>query len=59
MQDVPSRTLGDQEEVSVQANQLLDQLHPRHLLILPCLGLPELRQSFHDRAVQLDLLLYL
>ena len=29
MLDVLSRTLGDQEEVSVQANQLLGQLHPR------------------------------
>ena len=54
-----SRTLSCQEEVFVQANQLLGQLHPRHLLLLACLGLGELRQSFHDRAVQLDPLPFL
>ena len=59
MLDVLSRTLDDQEEVSVQADQLLGQLHPRHLPFRPYLGLPELRQSYHDRAVQLDLLVYL
>ena len=60
MLDVLSRTLGDQEEVSVLANQLLGQFYPRHLiLLLPCLDLPELRRSFHDRVVQLDPLLQL
>ena len=53
MLDVLSWTLGDQEEASVQANLLLGQLLPRHLLLLPCVGHPELRQSFYDRAVQL------
>ena len=59
MLDVLSRTLDDQEEVSVQVDQRLGQLLPRHLPFRPCRGLPELRQSYHDRAVQLDLLLYL
>ena len=59
MLDVLSWTLGDQEEASVQANLLLGQLLPRHLVLLPCVGRPELRESFHDRAVQLDPLLYL
>ena len=58
MLDVLSLTLGDQVEASVQVDQLLDQLHPGRLL-LPCLGLPGLRQSFPDRAVQHDPPLYL
>ena len=59
MPDVLSRTLGDQEGVSVQADQLLGQLLPRHHPFRPYLGLPEIRQSYHDRAVQLNILLYL
>ena len=59
MLDVLSRILGDQEEVSVQASQLLGRLLPEHLLLVPCLDLPELRQPFQDRAVELDPLLYL
>ena len=56
---VLSRTLGDRVEASVQANQLLGQLLPRHLLIVPCLDLPELRQSFRGYVVRLGPLLYL
>ena len=52
-------TLGDREEVSVQVDQLLGRLLPGHLLLVPCLDLPELRQSFHDHVVQLDRLLNL
>ena len=43
MPDVLTRTLGDQVEVSVQADQLLDQLLPG-LLFLPCRDVPELRR---------------
>ena len=56
--DVLFRTLGDQEEVFVQADQLLGQLLPRLLFLVPGLDLPELHRSFFDRVVQLDLLLY-
>ena len=59
MPGVLSRNLGDQEKASVQANQLLDRLLPGHLLLVPCLHLPELRQPFHDHAVQPGPLLYL
>ena len=40
MLDVLSRTLGDQKEGSVRANQLLGQRLPRHFLLLSCLDLP-------------------
>ena len=43
MPDVLSRTLGDQEEVSAQADQLVGQLLPRHPPFRAYLGLPELR----------------
>ena len=43
----------DQVVAFVQVDQLLEQLLPGRLLILPCPGLPGLRQSFPDRAVQL------
>ena len=52
-------TLGDQEEVSVQVDQLLGRLLPEHLFLVPCAGLPELRRSLHNHVVQLDRLLYL
>ena len=54
MSGVLSRILDGQVEASVQTSQLLDRLSPEHLLILPRLGLPRLRQSFPDRAVELD-----
>ena len=56
MPDVLFRILGDQVEASVRANQVLGQ---RRILLLPCLDLPGLCQSFPDHAVQLDPLLYL
>ena len=59
MLHVLSLTLDDQVVTFVQIDQLLDRLLPGHLLLVPCLGLPKLRQSFHDRAVQLDPLLYI
>ena len=59
MPDVLSRILGGQVEVLVQADQLLGQLLPGCLPLLACLGLPEHRQSFLDRAVSLDILLNL
>ena len=59
MLDVVSRTLGDRVEASVQASQLLDRLLPEHLLLVPCLDLPELRQSFRGQVVRLGPLLYL
>ena len=58
MLDVLSRTLGGPKEVSVQVDQLLDRLLPTHLFLFPRLHLPEHRQQFLDRAVQLDFLLY-
>ena len=36
-------TPGDQEEASVQVDQLLARLLPEHFLLVPRLGLPELR----------------
>ena len=59
MPDVLSRILGDRVEASVQAGQLLGQLLPGRLLLLPRLGLPGLRRSYHDHAVQFGPLLYL
>ena len=59
MLDVLSLTLDDQVVAFVQVDQLLDQLLPGRLLLLARLGLPGLRQSFPDRAVQLDPPLYL
>ena len=46
-------------EASVQAIQLLGQLLPGHVLLLPRLGLPGLRQSFRGHVVRLGPLLYL
>ena len=59
MLDVLSRTLGDPVESFAQVDQLLNQLLPGRLLLLPRLGLPRLRQSFLDHAIQLDPPLYL
>ena len=58
MPDVLSLTLGERVKASVQVDQLLDQLLPGRLLLLPCLGLPELSQSFPDHAVRLGPLPY-
>ena len=55
MLDVLSVTLDDQVVAFVEVDQLL----PGRLLLLPRLGVPELRQSFPDRDVQLNPLLYL
>ena len=57
--DVLFLILDDQVVAFVQRDQLLDPLLPRRLFLLPCLGLPGLRQLFPDRAVQLDPPLYL
>ena len=58
MLDVPFSDSGNQKDGFVRANQLLGQLLPRRHLLVPCVDLPELRQS-PDRAVQLDPPLYL
>ena len=55
MLDELYRILGDRVEVF----ELLDQLLPGRLLLLPCLDLPELRHSFPDHGVQPGPLLYL
>ena len=54
MLDVLCLTLDDRVDAFVQVDQLFDQSFPGRLLLLPCLGLPGLRQSFPGRAVQLD-----
>ena len=38
------------EEVFVQVDQLLGRLLPDHLLLVPCLNLPELRQAFYGNG---------
>ena len=53
MLDVLSLILGDRVEAPVQVDHLLDRLLPGHLLLLPCPGLPELRQSFRGHVVRL------
>ena len=59
MPGVLSLTLGDRIEASVQVDQLLNRPLPEHLLLVPYLDLPELRQSFRGYVVRLGPLLYL
>ena len=53
------RTLGDQKEVSVQADQLLGQLLPRHLLLVPVLVSQKIINCTLIVPFKLGLLLYL